>query len=190
MGAGQAAVRARLRDQAKNAKTFKSSANVEAYGVYEFEIESVNVNEGKDKKGNYALWFAAEFKTITSRQTNAKKMNGQDAVPNAAGSTCALKINCAQEWARSAMNTFLEAVMDTPINEILAVQDDLIDPATKEKIALFDLVTGDQNILKGARIMCETFEKPLRDDPTQFRTRMIWSHTPETRAATQKVLDG
>lgn len=169
--------------------------NLNGGATYELEVESVTVGPGFSKKLNRESSFITPtFKVVSTEvhldaESLAKLPSHKR--PNAPGSTAAMPLCLEEDWSMDKAIKILAAVTDEPISELDKQRDD--GTGSGKTTTLIKEIVSEAQPLKGCRVMCDAFEKPLKGkenstNPSDFRTRHKFFHNDSTKAATAQIL--
>lgn len=179
----------RIAERAAKAKVFKQSPNMNSGAIYELEFERVEATEGQNKEGADTDWFTFEFKVISCELTlTPDELAARPASkrPNQPGSSLALPLDTNKKWAAGVLLACLSETTGESQEELTKVKE-----VNGRKGTTIGLLQGPLQPLRGCRIMCEAFDKPLRGKPAtpeNMRCRQRWFHNESTKAATKAIL--
>lgn len=135
-------------------------------------------------EGHSGTMFIVNFKVLASSENS-------DGKPHAAGSNVDFIVNLSNVKAQGAqfsnVKRFVLALLGFEEDEV--TQDDFVK-------SLHELVGPEgtkAQMMRGARIKCEVWTKPQKNDPNKSFTNHRWTHIAQTEAdiaAGRKSLDG
>lgn len=195
----------RRRAQETKDKVFEDGNNLNGGAIYEVEITALKCAPGFSRKLNRkTTFFTPEFKIVAMQpvlSAEAIKALPITRQPNQPGSNASIPLPIEFDWASGKMLKMLSVLTGEAVDEFGKEFCASACEASKqgqtcahEKSSLVEELTNDKQPLRGARLMIEATDKPLSgkdgSDPKDLRTRHKFFHTPETKAATEKVLGG